>query len=213
MAIPVESWQAAGGEIDVGDQVDVIDTGDERPALRVDRARRWSAGRPRTPPAGWSASNSGELWIAVEVTAAEALELASVIDGDEFVLVRSTGATDEAPASATPSGLAVSAPMRAARGRCRSDVGGWLMAARAALRVGAVLSSEDWWRRLNAHAADHGSDVEVVVVRDAHAVLESGLQVVCTDDTVVWFTRAMVSQAEAAGITVVGVRSAGDDRQ
>ena len=51
------------------------------------------------------------------------------------------------------------------------------------------------------------------MVRDAHAVLESGLQVVCTDDTVVWFTRAMVSQAEAAGITVVGVRLAGDVEQ
>lgn len=72
------------------------------------------------------------------------------------------------------------------------------------------MSSGDWWRGLNAYAADHGSGVEVVVVRDAHAVLESGLDVVCTDDTVVWFTRGMVSQAEAAGITVVGVRAAGD---
>ena len=41
------------------------------------------------------------------------------------------------------------------------------MAGREPLRVGAVLSGADWWRRLNAHAADHGSDVEVVVVRDA----------------------------------------------
>jgi hypothetical protein len=79
------------------------------------------------------------------------------------------------------------------------------MAERAPFRVGAVLSAGEWWRRLHAHAADH-SDVEVVVVRDAHAVVESGLQLVCTDDTVLWFTKAMVSQAEAAGITVVGVR-------
>ena len=74
-----------------------------------------------------------------------------------------------------------------------------------------MLSAGDWWRRLKAHAADHGADVEVVVVRDAHAVLESGLQLVCTDDTVLWFTRSMVSQAEAAGITVVGIRRSGDD--
>ena len=59
MAIPVESWQAAGGELDVGDQVDVIDTGDGGPALRVDRARRWSAGRPRTPAAGSSRRRTG----------------------------------------------------------------------------------------------------------------------------------------------------------
>jgi hypothetical protein len=81
------------------------------------------------------------------------------------------------------------------------------MAQRTPLRVGAVLSSGDWGRRLHAHAADH-SDVEVVVVRDAHAVVESGLQLVCTDDTVLWFTRAMMSEAEARGITVVGVRRA-----
>ena len=60
---------------------------------------------------------------------------------------------------------------------------------------------------MNATAADHGSDVDIIVVRDAEAVMESGLQVVCTDDTVEWFTKAMVSRATAAKITVVGVRS------
>ena len=43
MAIPVESWQAAGGELDVGDQVDVIDTGESGPRLRVERC---GGGRP-----------------------------------------------------------------------------------------------------------------------------------------------------------------------
>jgi hypothetical protein len=84
------------------------------------------------------------------------------------------------------------------------------MALRQPLRVGAVLSSATWWRRLHAHAADHGSDVEVVVVRDVHAVLESALQVVCVDDTVPWFTKAMVARAGEAGITVVGVFLDGD---
>ena len=79
---------------------------------------------------------------------------------------------------------------------------------RAPMRVGVVLSTRDWWRRLHAHAADHSADVEVVVVRDQRSVLESELQVVCTDDTVLWFTRATVSRVEAAGITVVGVRAA-----
>ena len=40
MAIPVESWQAAGGELDVGDQVDVIDTGDGGPRYVLSRCRR-----------------------------------------------------------------------------------------------------------------------------------------------------------------------------
>ena len=81
------------------------------------------------------------------------------------------------------------------------------MASRDPLRVGVVLSRSGWWRPLERHAADHGSDVDVIVVRDAEAVLESGLQVVCTDDTVEWFTKSMVSRATAAKITVVGVRS------
>ncbi len=84
------------------------------------------------------------------------------------------------------------------------------MADRQPLRVGVVLSTREWWQRLHAHATDHSADVEVVVVRDERAVVESNLQVVCTDDTVVWFNRALVSRAEAAGITVVGVRAARD---
>lgn len=101
MALPVESWQAAGGEVDVGDQVDVIDTGDSGPryvltgAAVVGRATEDNAG-------GLVSSRSDALWITVEVTAAEALELASVIDSGEFVLVRSTGAPDEAPAASVP---------------------------------------------------------------------------------------------------------------
>ena len=82
------------------------------------------------------------------------------------------------------------------------------MADRAPLRVGVVLSTREWWRRLHAYATDHSADVEVVVVRDERSVLESDLQVVCTDDTVLWVTRGLVSRAEAAGITVVGVRAA-----
>ncbi|MFT3852016.1 MAG: hypothetical protein QM733_04655 [Ilumatobacteraceae bacterium] len=84
------------------------------------------------------------------------------------------------------------------------------MSADRALRVGVVLSTADWWSRLNAYAADHGSNVEVVVVRDAQAVLQSGLQIVCADDSVLWFNRSMVVQAEAAGITVVGIRFSQD---
>jgi hypothetical protein len=92
MAIPLASWTVAGGELDVGDQVDVIDTGDGGPrfvlsgAAVVARASDDAAG-------GLVQSSSDELWIAVEVSATEALALASVIERDEFVLVRSTGAT------------------------------------------------------------------------------------------------------------------------
>jgi hypothetical protein len=96
MAIPLASWAVAGGELDVGDQVDVIDTGDGRSrfvlsgAAVVARASGDEAG-------GLAGSAAEDVWIAVEVSATEALALASVIERGEFVLVRSTGATDVPP--------------------------------------------------------------------------------------------------------------------
>ena len=102
MAIPVESWQAAGGELDVGDRVDVIDTGDGGPRYVLSGAA--VVGRATSDRSGGlvGSQSSGDLWISVEVTAAQALDVASVIDGDDFVLVRSTGATDDATAAPSP---------------------------------------------------------------------------------------------------------------
>ena len=86
-------------------------------------------------------------------------------------------------------------------------------AAIAASDVIVVLSTAEWWGRLSAHAADHGVDVEVVTVRDGRALLESGLQVVCCDDTVVWFTKAMVDQAVAGGVQPPEVAVSDSPRQ
>jgi Flp pilus assembly protein CpaB len=118
MAIPVESWQAVGGQVDVGDQVDVIDTGDPGPRYVLSGAAVVARAADGSGGGLVSSSSSGKLWIDVEVTTAEALELAEVIEAGDFVLVRSTGAGDEpavtpttAPAeSAANSGAAVSVP-------------------------------------------------------------------------------------------------------
>jgi hypothetical protein len=105
MAIPVESWQAAGGELDVGDRVDVIDTGDGGPRYVVSGAA--VVGRAASESGGLVGSqSSGDLWISVEVTATQALDLATVIDGNDFVLVRSTGATDDASSAPSPTAAA-----------------------------------------------------------------------------------------------------------
>lgn len=104
MAIPVDSWQAVGGEVDIGDQVDVIDTGSATPryvltsAAVVGRATNDSGG-------GIIASGNGKLWLNVEVSAAQALDLAAVVDAGKFVIVRSTGAADQpadAPSTTEP---------------------------------------------------------------------------------------------------------------
>jgi Flp pilus assembly protein CpaB len=114
MAIPVESWRAVGGELDVGDQVDVIDTGDGGPRYVLSGAA--VVGRATSDASGGIvASSSRDLWVTVEVTATEALELAAVIAGDEFLLVRSTGA--EPPAlQPTPSTSTVSGSVPAVTG-------------------------------------------------------------------------------------------------
>ena len=68
MAIPVESWQAAGGELDVGDQVDVIDTGDGGPRYVLSGGA--VVGRSvEDDTGGLGASTSNVLWISVEVNA------------------------------------------------------------------------------------------------------------------------------------------------
>jgi hypothetical protein len=101
LVIPVKSWQAAGGELDVGDRVDVIDTGEGGPRYVLSGAP--VVGRATSERIGGlvASQSNADLWVSVEVTAAQALDLAAVIDGNDFVLVRSTGATDEA--SAAPS--------------------------------------------------------------------------------------------------------------
>ena len=92
MALPLRSWGDTGGELSVGDTVDVVDTRAEpalfvvQAALVVDRSSDPSADGGLGGRVG-----SEEVWVAVEVTAEEALRLSEVVAADEFVLVRSTG--------------------------------------------------------------------------------------------------------------------------
>ncbi len=103
MSIPIASWGDVGGELVVGDQIDVIDTRDApvyvvQGAAVVDRAAGDGSG------GGLSAGT--RLWVSIEVTGDEALTVAGVIDAGDFVIVRSTGAEPTPatiPASSVPS--------------------------------------------------------------------------------------------------------------
>jgi hypothetical protein len=92
MALPLRNWGDTGGELSVGDTVDVVDTRAEpavfvvQAALVVDRSSDPSADGGLGGRVG-----AEEVWVAVEVTAEEALRLSEVVAADEFVLVRSTG--------------------------------------------------------------------------------------------------------------------------
>jgi hypothetical protein len=102
MSIPLEEWQAAGGEIEVGDQVDVIETTDEGPRYVLTAAA--IVGRSGEEGSGGLVGGAprGDLVLSVEVDAGEALALAAAVESGGITVVRSTGAAPADPA--TPAG-------------------------------------------------------------------------------------------------------------
>ena len=93
MSIPVESWQAAGGEVQVGDQVDVIDTGKDGPSYVLTGAAVVGRSESNTGGGLGSVGRPGGLFITVEVNEVQALALAATIESGKLMIVRSTGAT------------------------------------------------------------------------------------------------------------------------
>lgn len=98
MSIPLEVWQAANGDIEVGDQVDVIEADREGAAFYVLTGAS-VVGRSGSEASGGLVSNAraGDLVISVEVDADEALLLAAAIESGNITVVRSTGAPPVAP--------------------------------------------------------------------------------------------------------------------
>lgn len=74
-----------------------------------------------------------------------------------------------------------------------------------AFTVGVVLSPRGWSGALHSFVADHVPGVELVVVRDRRAALNSGAHLLVLDSTTPWLTAAFVADAELAGIRLVGV--------
>ena len=95
MSIPLAAWQAANGEIEVGDQVDVIVTTRDagaryvlRGAAVVDRSTDGAGGGLV------GGTRSSDLVISIEVEDDQALELAAAIEAGTLTVVRSTGVTE-----------------------------------------------------------------------------------------------------------------------
>lgn len=99
MSIPLKTWQAANGEIQVGDQVDVIET--TKAGARYVLTGASVVGRSSATGGGGLVGgvHSGDLIISVEVDSSQALDLAAAIDSGTITVVRSTGAP---PVQATP---------------------------------------------------------------------------------------------------------------
>jgi Flp pilus assembly protein CpaB len=105
MSIPLKTWQAADGDIQVGDQVDVIATTKEGARYVLTAAS--VVGRSSASEGGGLAGGvrSGDLIVSVEVDSAQALDLAAAIEAGTITVVRSTGAPPiEATSTTTAAG-------------------------------------------------------------------------------------------------------------
>lgn len=92
MSISLKTWQAANGEIQIGDQVDVIET--TKTGARYVLTSAAVVGRSSGSEGGGLAGGlrTGDLVISVEVDSAQALDLAAAIEVGTITVVRSTGA-------------------------------------------------------------------------------------------------------------------------
>jgi Flp pilus assembly protein CpaB len=86
MALPLPDWGAAGGQLEVGDEIDVIDTGGDQPRYIVQRAAIVARS---TNDAGGGLAAQRSVWVSIEVTEAQALDVAGVVDEGSFIIVRS----------------------------------------------------------------------------------------------------------------------------
>ena len=102
MSVPVSPDHAAGGELSVGDRVDVIDA-DGAQATYVVRNAEVIGVAPRRSSAGFSSSSSGQFYVTIAVDAEPALRLASAIRAGKIEVVRATGADQPLSPPSSPS--------------------------------------------------------------------------------------------------------------
>ncbi|MGH8917247.1 MAG: RcpC/CpaB family pilus assembly protein, partial [Actinomycetes bacterium] len=106
MSVPISPDHAAGGELSVGDRVDVINA-DGPQALYVVRNAEVIGVAPKRGSAGFSSSSTGQFYVTIAVEADPALRLAAAIRAGKLEVLRTTGAdTAAVPPPTTPTTLA-----------------------------------------------------------------------------------------------------------
>lgn len=91
MSVPVSVDHAAGGELAVGDRVDVISS-EGAQAIYVVRNAEVIGVAPRRGSAGFSSSSTGAFFVTIAVEAEPALRLASAVRAGKIDVLRTTGA-------------------------------------------------------------------------------------------------------------------------
>ncbi len=91
MSIPVPRVNAVGGELRVGDRVDVVDVVDGEAAFVMADAQVVSVSSPSTS-GGITSGAASDFFVVVEVDARQALAVAEALADGKVDVVRSTGA-------------------------------------------------------------------------------------------------------------------------
>lgn len=91
MSVPVSADHAAGGELQVGDRVDII-SADGPQAVYVVRNAEVIGVAPRRGSAGLSSSSTGAFYVTIAVEAEPALRVASAVRAGKIDVLRTTGA-------------------------------------------------------------------------------------------------------------------------
>lgn len=90
MSLPVDAAHAVGGDLDVGDRIDVIAVRDGEPAYVLVDTPVLATSDPGS--GGQAFGPGGGFTVTVAVDERTALDLAAAINGDAVEIVRSTGA-------------------------------------------------------------------------------------------------------------------------
>ena len=103
MSVPISPDHAAGGDLNIGDRVDVIDA-DGPQASYVVRNAEVIGVAPRRSASGFTSASSGQFYVTIAVDAEPALRLASAIRAGKLEVVRATGAEQPPLAPSSSSG-------------------------------------------------------------------------------------------------------------
>ena len=185
MSIQVDRAKAVGGDLAVGDRVDVIHVVGGTPTYVVAGVQVIDVASSQSGRGLTGSGAAGGFFVVVRVDARQALALAGAMDN----------------------GRRAGHPLDGGRTGRRwddadHDQGERRMTDR---RVGIVYGSRDWRKALQLHVRNHVRGTRILVVRDERMAIEEPLDVLIVDDETSFLTGDLVELLRAKGVRLIGV--------
>ena len=192
MSVPLDSDRAAGGDLAIGDRVDIIGTDDTG-------ARYVAVGLPVLAVPGQQDSTFGAsdaFAVTVAVDDAEALAIAAAVDTGTVHLLRSTGAPDVAIGCWSPR-----TPRKIPGAGPTTDMSSTRL--EPAVCVGS--SQRAWVTELISHVSDHGGMRVVGTALTQDDALRRNFDVLIVDDVSSVMSPRFVSRMRHSGRLVIAI--------